>query len=214
MKVINTILPFLASLATFTGAQAGSFDAPSTVNPIPQASAVTDWNGFYAGAQAGFAQGTLDAYQNGVYSFGLPTEGTLIGVFAGYNMQRGNFVFGGEAAYNFGELDTIPSDTHTMVTKDHIDLKARAGFAFGDALVYGFAGYSFATMIESPSAVSQVISGLNYGAGVDYQFHNGMFVGLDYTIRDLSGDFDQVAFPGWTIQGPVSSINLRVGKQF
>ncbi|MBL1436295.1 MAG: porin family protein [Rhodobacteraceae bacterium] len=210
MKPIKSLPPVLILLGISTSALAGNFDTPMSVNPVPQA-AVTDWNGFYAGAQVGFAQGALDVYGNGVYDYGLPTEGTLYGGFAGYNIQRGNFVFGGEAAYGFGKLE---DGSHTLWTEDHIDLKARAGYSLGNALVYGFAGYSMASMMESAIAVPQTIGGVNYGIGVDYQINNGLFVGLELIGRAFSGDFDPNVYPGFTAEGPIDSINLRVGKQF
>ena len=69
-------------------------------------------------------------------------------------------------------------------------------------------------MYEDLNAEPMPVSGINYGVGLDYQLNDRFFVGADYTIRNLSGDFDQNAFPGWTTEGPVSSISLRLGMRF
>ena len=207
LKTITTAL-ILAS-AISSGATAGSFTVPASADPISHAADSTDWQGFYIGAHISATDAPVTVLLNGVFSNEVPSEATLYGGFAGYNVQRGNFVFGGEAAFNFGRLNA-----GTGWTENYIDLKARAGFAAGNALIYGFAGYTMADLVESTGASPDLASGLNFGAGVDYQLRNGLFVGVDYTLRNLSGDYDQNLFPGYSFEIPANSISHRVGKQF
>ena len=150
---------------------------------------------------------------NDVYQYDLHTDGTLYGGFAGYNFQNGNFVYGGEVSYMLGEL-ADPDTLHTVTTEQHLDAKLRLGYAVNDLLLFGFGGYSIAMMYEDGDAEPMQLSGMNYGVGVDYLFNDKFIIGADYTIRDLSGDFDQNAFPGWSTAGPVSTIAVRAGVKF
>ena len=109
-----------------------------------------------------------------------------------------------------GEL----TGSNTVWTENHIDLKLRVGYSVGQALIFGFGGYSTATIYEDLNTEPMPVSGINYGVGMDYQLNDRFFVGADYTIRDLSGDFNQNIFPDYTAEGPVSSVSLRLGARF
>ena len=210
----HKLASLLLSSALFAPAAfAGNVEILPVANDVAVAPPAVSWQGLYAGGQVAFAQGELASYSNGTYSNDLFTEGTLYGVFAGYNFQSGKIVYGGEVGYMFGET-AEPNSIHTLTTEDTLDLKARVGYAAGNFLLYGFGGWSTVKMIESPTATPMQVSGLNYGVGVDMQVNNRFIVGVDYTIRDLSGDFDQNVFPGWTAEGPFSTIGIRAGIKF
>lgn len=214
----NSKLSFVATLMLCSiagSAFAGSAEGPVDVVTTDQINYVntTDWSGFYLGASYGFADDTMGSYQNGIFSGDLFIDGESLGGFVGYNFQRVRFVYGAELAYAAGPFDSVGA-LHSVTTQDYFDLKLRAGYTMGRVMLYGFAGYSTATMYENAVAPAQTIDGMNFGAGIDYQITDRFFVGLEYVARDLSGDFDQVTFPGWTFEGPSSSINLRVGLSF
>lgn len=208
---------FFSILALTAASAANAADLANVTGtpPLPSIAATADWSGFYAGIQAGTVQETdLSFVQNGNPLPGsIPIEGPLIGGFAGYNIQRGNFVFGGEAVYSFGTLDD-PNNAHNVHSESLMDLKARMGFARGSALFYGFAGYSSSDIdfVPAPASISIESSGLNYGVGIDIQAQNGIFVGIDYTVRNLAGTFDPI--PGVEAVIDANSLNIRVGKQF
>ena len=62
-----------------------------------------DWSGLYAGASYSSESGYGDWY-NPTFNPDFPMSGSLYGGFAGYNMQNGAFVYGGELAYQVGEV--------------------------------------------------------------------------------------------------------------
>lgn len=219
------IVSLLASVTIFAQtATAGELSllsvSPTPIEPPMVVASGANWQGFYAGGQFALGQGELESYINGVQATDLFTEGSLYGGFMGYNFQTGNLVFGAEASYMLGELADPSANPHELTTEGFLDLKARAGYATGSFLLFGFAGYSTATIPEIPgtqqipSIPSLPLSGLNYGVGVDYQINDRIFVGVDYTMRNLAGDLDQTSWPGWTIEGPISTLGFRLGANF
>jgi opacity protein-like surface antigen len=161
------------------------------------------------------------ATQDFVFDFGEGTEtwsypdleGTMYGAFAGYNVQRDSYVFGVEGAYSTGsfveptvitttQLRSVPELTNV------IDLKARAGIVAGDALIYGFAGWSMGDYHLWGD--THAVSGMNYGVGADFLITDSIFVGADYILRDLSG----ATGPDETVTLGVQALELRVGMNF
>ena len=187
----------ITSFALATSAIAGSPlvvipDAPLVAAPT---STATPWDGFYVGGLYSSYSAT-ETYQGEI-------DDSNIGVFAGYNIQRGSVVFGGEAAYAMGSYDDVYTGDVSI-----LDAKARIGFALGGtAMVYGFGGYT-AAQIDNSGTVAD-FSGFNYGAGAAFQLKNGMFIGLEYISRDLDGS--------GIADGEVltaDAIEARVGWQF
>ncbi|PWG18201.1 outer membrane protein [Salibaculum griseiflavum] len=182
--------------------------APTPVQATPE---VADFSGAYAGIGYGVAQGEIGF--NGAdddYEF---NDGMVVSAFGGYNFQQGNFVYGGEIAFNsisdlyvpggFGDDDHIES---------LIDLRARAGYVVGNAMIYGALGYSFGDYVENPGTSATFrMNGPAVGVGADYKISENLFIGADYMLRKLDGneiDTDQPAASN------VSTINLRVGYSF
>ena len=62
-------------------------------------------------------------------------EGQHYGAFAGYNIQNGGFVYGGELAYSMGHYDEGSSDS--------IDA---TGFSYGAGAEMKFGGHMFASV--------------------------------------------------------------------
>ncbi|CAN1552723.1 Outer membrane protein beta-barrel domain containing protein [Paracoccaceae bacterium] len=97
-----------------------------------------DWSGAYVGVQSANSSYTNSFFVNDVFDSSFDGGGSMNGVFAGYNHQIGNLVLGGEIAFLSGEpaLDAFPDYFYT----DMLDLKARAGYAFGRVLPYAVVG--------------------------------------------------------------------------
>ncbi|HIP22441.1 MAG TPA: porin family protein [Rhodobacteraceae bacterium] len=183
--------------------------AGSPLVVIPQESVVatpldaaTTWGGFYVG-------GLYSSY-NSTDTFTEPMQGDMndhnIGVFAGYNYQRGAMVFGGEVAYAVGDYYV-----HQFLSGDVsvLDLKARVGYALSNAaMVYGFGGFTI-MQIDTNGAPTANGGGLNYGAGVAYQFNSGLLLGLEYIARDIGGS----GYAGGESL-TANAIEARIGWQF
>jgi len=198
------------ALAAFfvTPAFAGSPSAFVIEDPAVVAitSEATDWSGPYIGATVSLGSGTYIYDSSGKMRIEDLLDTTQFGAFAGYSFQRGNLVFGVEAAYTTGRMEW---DSDTYYAYDWIaDLKGRVGYAMGDALIYAVAGGSWAGYDYDTHPETH--SGFNYGVGVDFHVTDGMFVGLEYLQRDVSLEVGQNTTRGGNIQ----SISARVGLSF
>lgn len=203
-----------AALAVLSGPALAGGPTMVADDPMPQAMAAPapmhDWSGPYVGLSYGRFSGDFST------TVGLTTipfvyeANKVAGVFAGYNFQRGNLVFGGELGY---------SNTSMLIVADGddfldslIDLRGRVGYSLGKALVYGSLGFSRGEMtingIDNPT-----VSGASVGVGVDVMISQKLFVGVDYTSRNLSGTNDNPANT-FDMDTTVKSVGLRVGLSF
>jgi outer membrane immunogenic protein len=86
-----------------------------------------------------------------------------------------------------------------------IDLKARAGYAAGNILVYGLVGAASATWTDNGNEDNG--DGFLYGLGIDYLGSSNVFVGAEYVVRAITVD----ASP---FDADVETISLRAGIKF
>jgi opacity protein-like surface antigen len=190
---------------------------PTAVSPEPVPVAqppapVHDWSGAYAGLSYGTTSARF-AEQGDVIEF---TDGTVAGVYGGYLVQRGSFVYGGELAYGaisdaFNPLAVIGSGT----SFDRVfDLKARAGLSANRALFYGVLGYSQAhyTQEGDGDAVQVDSDGFLYGIGAEYAVSPRLTIGLEYLLRDLANE-GAVDLDG-DASVDLDTLSLRVGFTF
>ncbi|PWK62620.1 outer membrane protein [Roseicyclus mahoneyensis] len=133
-------------------------------------------------------------------------DGDALGVFAGYNWQSGNLLFGGEIRYlSFNDFATaagLPFEVDNV-----LDLRARLGFAADRALFYGAVGYSMGDATAPAGAFD--IDGFNFGLGAEFNVTDAFFVGVDYTARDMDGTLG-----AFTYEGDVDTLTLRFGLRF
>lgn len=196
----------LSTFATMMLASSALASGPSvpaeptvTYEPAPH---VHNWEGFYGGLQ-------LSSFSGGATVTPLPTfpfsRTNSFGAFAGYNWQRGNFVFGGELNYsNFSaRFPIFPAAAQS----NSLELRARAGYAMDNVLIYGFVGGARSSIRSSIASLNQ--TGYSYGIGAQYMFSNGMFAGLEAAQRRVSGTIG-----GIQVSSQLNSVSLRAGFQF
>lgn len=175
--------------------------AANAETPLP-----TKWSGFYGGISVSKYSGDITLLSGGaVINQADMVSETVGGAFAGYNWQKGNWVFGGELAYS--NPNQAVSGFPGATLEDVFDVKARVGYATGNALFYGVIGRSWSTFSEALISIDQ--SGMNYGIGVDYALGKHTILGLEYLNRDLSGG--NLAS---TIKSDADSISVRLGWKF
>ncbi len=51
---------------------------------------------------------------------------------------------------------------------------------------------------------------MNYGVGIEYNVTERIMLGLDYTARNMDGDFG----PNASYDGDVETISFRIGMRF
>ena len=175
---MNRLFLLIALLFALSTASAMAADLP-TPNKLP-ASPVFSWTGFYVGGNGGGAWGSERVSQtlvapapflpvdsaavSAAASPSLKPNAALVGGQAGYNYQRGNWVFGGEIDFNYLALQastngvfpfpsTLPGGaigpptqtftTATSVTTNWLfTARPRLGWAMNTWLVYVTGGFA------------------------------------------------------------------------
>ena len=90
-------------------------------------------------------------------------------------------------------------------------MRARVGYAMGDALVYGFLGYgtSEITWVGGTPPFGYDVAGGTYGMGVDYMVTDSMFAGFEVSNLELTGTKG-----GGEHTHDINVISLRIGWKF
>lgn len=171
---------------------------------VENAASGADWSGIYGGVSfSRFSGGASDGFPHDYEPETVP------GAFFGYNFQRGRIVFGGELGYSNNSMMIIADGDDFL--NPVFDLRGRVGYSVGRTLVYGFAGYSRAAMTVNGVVDDAIVTGPNYGVGVDLTVGKKLFVGLDYSIRNMTGTATSGNFD---IDTDVKNLGIRVGMAF
>ncbi len=168
-----------------------------------------DWSGFYAGLSAGKASGDMQYFNNGAPDTREDIDGSRAGLFAGYNVQSGALVYGGELAWSTGDVEFAPGYGFT----DFLDVKGRLGYATGTVLVYGTLGYTTGNWEEEgfPALTSD---GLAYGLGMDVRVSDRFFVGGEYLWRKIESEHFPAPVSQYNVDGDFGTFSLRLGLRF
>lgn len=160
----------------------------------PAATFAQDWTGPYAGFQLGTAEIDVDG------ALEVDGDGPSYGIFAGYNIQEGGVVYGGEFDYDVTEYDIADGTAEVDSTTR---LKARIGVPVGQGLAYGTAGIVWAT---SPELGDD--NGYLYGIGYDLPVTPNMVVGAELLGHEFEDYNDTGADVG------VTTLKARVSFSF
>ncbi|WP_171122923.1 MULTISPECIES: outer membrane protein [unclassified Ruegeria] len=184
-------------------------------------SAASAFEGVYAGLEIGAAaaDGTTDfpVLSGGTRNASFdPDNGRSFGALFGYNMQRGDMIYGAEVRYSNLSHVVEKGDPETREVMDFADLRGRVGYVNGDFMFYGALGWSWSRLRVHPSAQfdresQTTLDGFNIGLGMEYNFNDRWFAGADYTYRDVSGDFDDAPNDS---DFDLSTITARVAYRF
>jgi outer membrane immunogenic protein len=198
--------------------------------PVFSAVPVFTWTGFYVGVNAGYGwqdnndssvfvpAGTFTTAPgaSGVITYGDDDgDGFVGGGQIGYNYQIGSFVLGLEADLQFADLGgsngtatfpaTFPAGFNPAGTAGGIDwfgtVRARAGVAFGQALIYATGGFAFGGADDDDDRFGlvnddDVRTGWALGGGVEYAFTNNLTLGIEGLWVNLDGGNDDLTFIG------------------
>lgn len=253
--ITTTVIATLYASTTLAGS--AEYEAPANIALAPAATDWSGFYagglaGVASGTQTDHFEFDWDTGGNTEYDWENDIEGNMYGAFAGVNFQSGAMVFGVEAAYSMGSVGyydddvSYPSYSVAGVIRDtmddssgswasefggeftsFIDLKARLGFAAGDALIYGFSGWSFgeyeyeALFGRGPASFLAIsTSGMNYGAGVDYLVTDNFFMGLEVIFREQAASVVEGtsiccdADYTWDMSATIQEVELRGGWKF
>ncbi|SIT74698.1 outer membrane protein [Pontibaca methylaminivorans] len=170
---------------------------PVIAQPV-QVQPISDWTGFYLGAQAGYGTSDID-------NFDLEPDGALGGVHVGYLYDLGQWVVGGELDYDWADMKDSFTDIEFGSIDAKIDNIARAkalvGYDLGDGLLYGTVGAfraetSISNGIDSfDDTDNGWLAGIGYKhkftenwiGGVEALYHSGVdFLGVDGLDTDIT----------------------------
>lgn len=160
-----------------------------------QAQGVYDWSGAYFGIKGG---GAIDGTANQANAFvaggDYDVDGFLVGIMSGYNLQRGNIVFGIDSDSSFADIDgsnTSAACGGTCTSEiDYLGTtRLRAGYAMDRFLPYITGGVA-----------SALVDGTYGGASMSSEFHFGFAAGggLEWAIMD-----------GWSARAEYLYIDLQ-----
>jgi len=147
-----------------------------------------DWTGFYAGIHVGTSEFT---------SGGVRDSDPSMGLHAGYDYDLGNFVVGGELAYDAGAEYTLGGTTQSTKTAR---IKLKGGYDLGRILVYGVVGVA---RFEGDSARRD---GFTLGLGANYKVTDRITIGAEY----LHDSLDDVGAVG----ADMDTVTLRASYRF
>lgn len=167
------------------------------------------WAGLYVGGSVNYSIGEMLLIDSDVLSNTFEISPTFdASGFAGYNLQFGHVVVGGELAYSSAGqiLSTLSSFNYGPIA----DAKVKIGYSFGKSMVYGFAGYSVANVTDNITV--SAVSGMSYGAGFSKMVSSRVFVGAEYIFRNIDGL--QSNDPGVLYETNMQAIQIRIGLQF
>lgn len=233
---MNRIFPTVAAIAaTFAPAWAADPGAPPpTVPPSPS----TIWNGFYAGGHAGYAFAnsnfTATPATPAFGTVGLPSSDKQFGPVSagfqiGYNHVFPNGIFTGfEASLTFPDimqatfpLGATPGGPTTISDAVEIygGLRARAGYAFDNWLVYGTAGFAYDRDHINDTLGDSVYfwrTGWTAGLGTEVRLTSVWSAKLEYSYDDFG--HTSIGLPaagiGYRSSLPLQTVELGLNYRF
>jgi outer membrane immunogenic protein len=156
-------------------------------------------------------------------------DGTEWAVHAGYDLQFGPLVVGAVGEYGRSTIvdsvtafSTTPASyTFTRRLRDHASVRARAGFALGDTLVYGTGGVAYGKIRRSFSTSNRVntftesdadkgVWGYRVGGGVEQRVSDNFSIGAQYLYTSLKDEDVTVRVGGANV--PVSNPFILVNR--
>ncbi len=166
----------LAAAGTAAAADLPRNSAPYYSKPAPS---VYNWSGFYAGVNAGYEWGK-------VTNLAINPNGLMGGAQAGYNWQSGQFVFGGETDIQASGAD----DTFAPWKFSNPwfgTLRARAGFAMNNILIYGTLGLAYGDLHGEIPGLDETKTELGWtgGVGMEVGFAPNWSAKVEYLYMDL-----------------------------
>lgn len=189
-------IALFALVALSTSANAADLwsNTSSPVSPMSGVSAA-NWSGFYAGVSGGYGWGTTvnePAFAGG--DDDNNSNGWLVGGQAGYNLDMGGFVIGGEADLQWSSIgyeeDAAGGGTFSARTDMFGTLRARAGVPIGQVMPYGTVGVAYgrgSAKIEDGITSSQSANhfGWTAGVGLEAQATSNLSLKAEYLYVDL-----------------------------
>jgi outer membrane immunogenic protein len=172
----------LAAAVALLALGAGSAHAADFTPYAPARAAARGWQGPYAGVNLGYQWGDVSNSPAG-------PNGVMGGIQAGYNVQYGQFVFGGETDLQLTDADATFAPWK-FSNPWFGSLRARAGFAMNNVLFYGTVGLAYGTlkMQNTLTRISEAHTSAGWaaGGGAEVALMPNWSARAEYLYADLS----------------------------
>ncbi len=208
MKRFASALIFTATTVTSLAAPAFGEDLPQAAQPataIPASADIPAWNGFYIGANAGYAHG-VTTFAGGRAAPSNRSDSFVGGMQAGHDWRAGMFALGLVGDFQFADLATTYREPDgSLTTKlDRLGtIRARVGLPFDGIMPYLTGGVAYArnTVRAAEDDVTVRIRkdhfGWTAGAGVAAQLGHDWSVQAEYLYADFGRRmYNQVVVSG------------------
>jgi outer membrane immunogenic protein len=239
-RILGLLAATALTTAGISAASAADLPVRAAPPPVIAAVPVFTWTGFYVGVNAGYGwhesndnsifvpAGTFVTapLASGTVTFADDSgDGFVGGGQIGYNYQFGSFVVGVEADLQWADLGGnngtafipagFPLGFVPAGTAGGIDwfgtVRARAGVAFGQALVYATGGFAYGGADDDNNSFGfvnddDVRTGWTLGAGVEYAFTNNLTLGLEGLWVNLEGDNNGTFIGTETVAGTTTPV--------
>ncbi|CDX56881.1 Porin [Mesorhizobium plurifarium] len=192
-----------------------------------------DWSGPYLGAQIGYGWARDHIHDSSRsdgssdYSDHFNMKGGLGGVFAGYNFQNGNLVYGAEADAEISDVsgdnpDWPFGDNTTAKITAQGSLRGRLGYAFNDSLVYATAGLAVANIKTkyfdgaNEDSYSRTRAGWTLGVGAEHAFTPNWIARVEYRYTDFGSvtDWTRTTDSGYNEHNDITQHAVRIGLAY
>lgn len=204
----HAILSVLAGAMVLSGTAHGAdlnWNSGSAANLYSGVSAF-DWTGFYAGVNGGYGWGAVTREPTGG---GISTEdntgGWELGAQAGYNVDLGGFVVGGETDLQWstiGRDEKLPGATLTAKMDGFGTVRGRVGATFDRVMPYLTGGLAYgwgSVSVEDGAGVTtsqkNTHVGWVVGAGLEAAVADNVTIKAEYLYLDL-GAQNYISAPG------------------
>jgi outer membrane immunogenic protein len=153
------------------------------------------WSGLYLGVQLGYGNTKTEAESgpSGGFnqSYSYTGQGWLGGANIGYNIQRGNLVYGLEADLEKSDSTGTGVGTRGFQHDTSIDwqgsVRGRLGLAYDRTLFYGTAGWAFGDVKidKGFASYSDTRNGWTAGVGLEHMLTNNISAKIEYRYTDF-----------------------------
>ncbi len=237
MSNLGTAFGALLSLAVSATAYAADLPTHKAPAPPPVAAPAFSWTGAYMGAFVGANWSHVNTSDiTDPNYFGEPAlngNNLTAGGLAGYNWQFNSFVLGGEweAGYDGRSGSALygsTPDKASVFGGAEGRIRARAGYAFGNVLLFGAAGgtamdlkYSVTNLNNGfEQEINRWRGGFNVGGGVEWAFADhwtlrGEYIydGFQQPLYDFHGE-DPTGFDSRTVHLQESTARAVIAYKF
>ncbi|MGF0540534.1 outer membrane protein [Agrobacterium sp. ES01] len=205
-----TMKPFAMALAaTLSATSAMAADLTPYQEPPAYnepAATSTGFTGAYVGIHAGVAGDTLNPFSG--------DNGLAAGVHGGYNTELGGAIVGGEVELSHMGDAEVDVSGGQLRERQRLALKAKAGVALDETLLYGTAGLAMTNLrdgrgVEGPDGWKP---GLLLGVGVEQNLTDQISASVEYNYVSTG---DVRSFNGvTTTENDISDHTVKAGLNY